>query len=264
VVYANWFDVEGVQYNIPVNSKKGVTNLTAYCYMNAIPLNKERTFRLNLSAQASMSKSYSYQNVAQSESVDMDNFDYGQFMEKFWGNANGDKFYGGQSGFKESATTSGSLSLGGNLYYETDFIEVSFGGHADHGIRKYSLNKKANMNTWDYEIDGMLEIKTKNNFNILNKFDYRWYEGYSEGYGKSHMLWNFELHKSIKAVTLSLKVNDVLNQTTTFSRINNANYVEDRYTGIIGRRFLLDVTLNFGKMNTAKNRAATRTMLRMM
>ena len=120
------------------------------------------------------------------------------------------------------------------------------------------------MNTWDYEIDGMLEIKTKNNFNILNKFDYRWYEGYSEGYGKSHMLWNFELHKNIKAVTLSLKVNDVLNQTTTFSRINNANYVEDRYTGIIGRRFLLGVTLNFGKMNTAKNRAATRTMLRMM
>lgn len=264
VVFANWFDTEGVQYNIPVNSKKGVTNLTAYCYMNAIPLNKERTFRLNLNAQASMSKSYSYQNVAQSESVDMDNFDYGHFIEKFWGNANGDKFYGGQSGFKESATTSGSLSLGGNLYYETDFLEVSFGGHADHGIRKYSLNKKANMNTWDYEIDGMLEIKTKNNFNILNKFDYRWYEGYSEGYGKSHMLWNFELHKSIKAVTLSLKVNDVLNQTTTFSRINNANYVEDRYTGIIGRRFLLGVTLNFGKMNTAKNRAATRSMLRMM
>ena len=59
-------------------------------------------------------------------------------------------------------------------------------------------------------------------------------------------------------------MNDVLNQTVTFNRIKQANYVEDRYSGIIGRRFLLGVTFNFGKMNTAKNRNATRSMLRMM
>ncbi len=264
IVNANWFDTEGVQYNVPVNSKKGVTNLTIYSYLNAIPLNKERSFRLNLSADMSFTKSYTYQSVAQGESIDMDNFDYGKFMEKFWGNASGDLFYSGQSGFKESSTTSGSFGFGGNLYYESDFVEISFGGNARHGIRKYSINRNANTNTWDYELDGMLEIKTNNNFNIINKLDYKWYDGYSAGYGKSHMLWNFELHKNIKAVTLSLKVNDILNQTVTFSRIKNANYVEDRYTGIIGRRFLFGVTLNFGKMNSAKSRAATRSMLRMM
>ena len=149
-------------------------------------------------------------------------------------------------------------------YYKKDFLEASFGGHAEHGIIKYSLNKKANMNTWDYQIDGMLEIKTKNNFNIINNVDYKWYDGYSQGYGKSHLLWNFELHKNIKALTFTLKVNDVLNQTVTFNRIKRANYVEDRYSGIIGRRFLVGITLNFGKMNTAKNMAATRSMLRMM
>ncbi len=264
IVNANWFDTEGVQYNVPVNSKKGVTNLTIYSYLNAIPLNKERSFRLNLSTDMSFTKSYTYQSVAQGESIDMDNFDYGKFMEKFWGNADGDLFYSGQSGFKESSTTSGSFGFGGNLYYESDFLEISFGGNARHGIRKYSINRKANTNTWDYELDGMLEIKTNNNFNIINKLDYKWYDGYSDGYGKSHMLWNFEVHKSIKAVTLSLKVNDLLNQTVTFSRNKSANYVEDRYTGIIGRRFLFGITLNFGKMNSTKSRAATRSMLRMM
>ena len=264
VVNANWFDAEGIQYNIPVNSKKGVTDLTLYAYLNALPLNEDRSFRLNLSTNMSMTQSYAYQSVGQGRTIDMDNFDYGKFMEEFWGNANGDKFYSGVSGFKESRTIISSISFGGNLYYENDFIEVLFGGNADHGIMKYSLNQKANMNTWDFEIDGKLEINTNNNFNIINNLDYRWYEGYSEGYGKSHLLWNFELHKSIKAVTLSIKVNDILNQTVTFNRTKRANYVEDRYSGIIGRRFLVGITLNFGKMNSAKNMAATRSMLRMM
>ena len=264
VVNANWFDAEGIQYNLPVNSKKGVTNLTLFYYLNAIPLNEDRSFRLNLSANMSMTKSHSYQSIAQGRSIDLDDFDYRKFMDEFWGNANGEKFYSGVSGFKESSTTSGFVGLGGNLYYKNDFLEASFGGHAEHGIIKYSLNKKANMNTWDYQIDGMLEIKTKNNFNIINNVDYKWYDGYSQGYGKSHLLWNFELHKNIKALTFTLKVNDVLNQTVTFNRIKRANYVEDRYSGIIGRRFLVGITLNFGKMNTAKNMAATRSMLRMM
>jgi hypothetical protein len=77
-------------------------------------------------------------------------------------------------------------------------------------------------------------------------------------------LWNFEAHKSIKSVTSSIKFNDILNQTTNFRHTTTANYVEDSYKKIIGRRILVGITFNFGKMNTAKNSAANRSMLNMM
>ena len=73
-----------------------------------------------------------------------------------------------------------------------------------------------------------------------------------------------ELHKSIKSVTLSLYLKDILNQTSSFSRTTSANYVEDSYKNIIGQRILLGITFNFGKMNTSKNRSAQSAMFRMM
>ncbi|MBO7306365.1 MAG: hypothetical protein J6U47_06525, partial [Bacteroidales bacterium] len=48
----------------------------------------------------------------------------------------------------------------------------------------------------------------------------------------------------------------ILNQTTNFRHTTTANYVEDSYKKIIGRRILVGITFNFGKMNTAKNSAA--------
>ena len=93
---------------------------------------------------------------------------------------------------------------------------------------------------------------------------YRFYRGYTNGFGEPVFSWNIEAYKTVKAFTFGIKVNDILNQTNNFNRTTTANYVEDTYRNIIGRHFLVSLTFNFGKMNTAKNRSATSAMFNMM
>ena len=264
IVNANWFDADGVQYNIPVNSKKGSLNGIIHLSLYNLPLNKERSLTFSMGGNVQYGRSFSYQSVSGNITMDMDNFDYSKFMSEFWGSSNGDLFYSGKSGFKESRTTTTSFYLSPEFEYKSNLVNCSLGGSVTNNRMSYSLNKKANVNTWDYSIDGEIQVETKNKYTFITTLNYSFYRGYAQGYGKPSLLWNFEAHKSIKSVTLSIRFNDILNQTTNFRHTTTANYVEDSYKKIIGRRILVGITFNFGKMNTAKNSAANRSMLNMM
>lgn len=104
----------------------------------------------------------------------------------------------------------------------------------------------------------------KNKFNFITSMQYKFYEGYTNGYGEPAFKWDFEAYKTIKAVTFGVKVKDILNQTTSFTRTTSAGYIEDSYRNVIGRHFLVSLTWNFGKMNSGKNRSATNAMFNMM
>lgn len=264
VVYANWFDNEGVQYNVPVNSRKAGNTVSASASAGSIPLNESRSFTFGVNANLSYSSSYSYQNVSYSQSIDLDTFNYSDFMEEFWGNSSGSKFYSGQSGFKESRTASVSVSARGSLEYKTDSFNGSIGASATYKETNYSINKKANVEAWDFYTHCTMQYDTKNKFSFINDMGYRFYRGYTNGFGEPVFNWNIEAYKTVKAFTFGIKVNDILNQTSNFNRTTTANYVEDTYRNIIGRHFLVSLTFNFGKMNTAKNRSATSAMFNMM
>ncbi len=264
IVNANWFDSNGVQYNVPVNSPKGATDGNLYVGIYNLPLNKKRSITCHFNANMRYTRNFSYQNVAYSSSLDMDNFDYSKFMSDFWGNESGDLFYSGNSGFKQSRTNVVSYGADARIYYKDDIFNCSIGGGVMNYIMDYSLNDEADINTWDYNISAKFQVDTKNKYSITTTADYKLYSGYDKGYGKPEFLWNFEASKSIRSITISFKINDILNQTTSFRHITSANYVEDSYRGIIGRRFLVGITFNFGKMNSAKSRAASRSALNML
>lgn len=264
IVYANWFDNEGVQYNVPVNSRKGRNNVSLSASGGSIPLNKERSLTFGLNANVSYSLSYSYQNVAQGASIDLDTFNYSDFMNEFWGNSQGSKFYSGQSGFEESKTVSTSVTTGGSIKYKTESFTGRIGGSATYTETNYSINKNANVEAWNFYTYCTMQYDTKNKFSFISDLGYRFYRGYTNWFGQPALSWNIEAYKTVKAFTFGLKVNDILNQTSSFSRNTTANYVEDTYKNIIGRHFLVSLTFNFGKMNTAKNRSATSAMFNMM
>ena len=262
-VYASWFDNSGIRYAVPVNSKKPQVSSSFYMSYGT-PVDKERKFTFNTWANVSYSSSTSYQSLNMHESLDLDNFDYMQFMSRFWGNESGNIFYSGQSGFAESSTNIFKWRLEAYIKYNGDKLSGTFGARTSNQISCYSLDPSANMNTWNSRIGCDLIYTPGNDWEVKTDFKYRFYNGYTSGYGDPEWNWNMSVGKSIKSVTLALKAADILNQTRDFHRNTSAEYIEDIYSKVMGRYFLFSVSFNFGKMNAKKNRRVEEAMWRGM
>ena len=262
-VQASWMDASGVRYAVPVNSKKPQS--TGYIYLAySRPVTKDRQLTVQLGTSASYTSGTSYQAASRLEGIDLQTFDYNTFMEGFWGDASGDRFYSGQSGFAESRTN--TLILGGDykLKYSIEKLDASLIYGFSNRISRYSLDPTANLNNWTHTIKTDILYKPGKDWEIGTDLCYRFYRGYSNGFGLPEWRWNMSVSKSIKSVTLGLKVADILNQTRNMRRTVSAEYVEDTYTNILGRLFLFSVSFNFGKMNARKNKNIEGAMWNMM
>jgi hypothetical protein len=123
-VQASWMDESGVRYAIPVNSKKPQS--TAYMYLSySRPVTKDRQLTIQLSPYANYTGGTSYQTTSKQDGIDLQSFDYNAFIDEFWGDASGDRFYSGQSGFAESRTN--TLIWGGDfqLKYSIEKLDAS-------------------------------------------------------------------------------------------------------------------------------------------
>jgi hypothetical protein len=250
-------------YSIPVNALK--PSLTSNLVVNyTTPLDAKKLWSLTLSGGAGYSSSISYQAKTMLPALDKDTFDYSAFMTDFWGNADGDQFYGGQSGFAESRTRSFSPSAGFSVKYNPDHWSVSAGARTAGRIARYSLNPKANLNTLDTRFTASGTYTTKHEFEFNSDIAYVFYKGYAAGYGQPEWQWNAEISKNIGAFNLSVKVHDILNQTRNLTHTVTANYEEDSYRLIMGRYILFGVKWNFGKMNAAHSARAQQAAMDMV
>ena len=261
--YARWYDVNGVLYSIPVNSAK--PSLTASVSINyTTPLEEKKNWSLSLSGSAAYSSSISYQAKTTLCSLDKDTFDYSTFISDFWGDASGDRFYGGLSGFRESRTKSFNPYADFSVKYNQDHYSFSFGANTQGRISRYSLDPSINMNTLDTRLYGRGSYTTKHEFEFITQLTYAFYKGYAKGYGKPEWRWNAEISKNVGAFNISIKVHDILNQTRNLTHTVTANYEEDSYRLIMGRYILFGVKWNFGKMNAAHSRRAQQAAMDMV
>jgi hypothetical protein len=185
-------------------------------------------------------------------------------MEDFWGDASGDRFYSGQSGFAESRTN--TLVWGGDskLKYSIEKLDANLTYSMSNRVSKYSLDPTANINNWTHDIKTDILYRPGKDWEIGTDLSYRFYRGFTNGFGQPEWRWNMQVNKSIKSVTLGLKVADILNQSRNMRRTVSAEYVEDTYSNILGRFFLFSVSFNFGKMNAKKNANIEGAMWNMM
>lgn len=252
---ALWYDSDGVLYTVPVNSLKPGLNL-GLSVNYTTPLDAGKLWSISLGGYTGYSSSVSYQTKAIRPALDKDAFDYSAFMADFWGSADGDRFYGGLSGFAESNTRSVSPSADFSVKYNPERWSVSVGASASGHIARYSLNPQANLNTLDTRFTASGSYTTKHEFEIESDINYAFYRGYAAGYGQPEWQWNAEITKNIGAFNLSVKVHDILDQTRNLTHTVTANYEEDRYRLVMGRYILFGVKWNFGKMNAAHSQRA--------
>ena len=262
-VQASWMDASGVRYAVPVNSKKPKS--TGYLYLAySRPITKDRQLTFQVGTNTTYSSSTSYQAVSRLDGLDLQSFDYNTFMDGFWGDAGGDRFYSGQSGFAESRTN--TLVSGGEfqLKYSIEKLDPNLTFATSNRVSKYSLDPTANINNWTNHINTNILYKPGKGWEIGTDLTYRFYHGYTNGFGVPEWRWNMNVNKSIRSITLGLKVADILNQSRNLTRTVSSEYVEDTYTNILGRFFLFSVSFNFGKMNAKKNSNVEGAMWRMM
>ena len=207
-------------------------------------------------ADLSFSVNTSYQARTSLPGLDKDGFDYSDFMASFWGNADGDRFYGGASGFSESNTRTLSPYLLGTIKFNGERYYIEMGGMTSGQISRYSLDPSANLNTMDTSIQARGSYTTKHEFEFQSDFNYVFYNGYPEGYGQPEWVWNADITKSVGPFSLSVTLHDILNQTRNLTHTVTANYKEDTYRLVMGRFVLFGVKWNFGKMNAAHSQRA--------
>ena len=242
-------------YSIPVNAPK--PSLTGNLMLNfTTPLDAAKNWFLTLNGMALYSSAVSYQARTILPGLDKDTFDYSAFMADFWGNAAGDRFYGGLSGFGESRTRTVTIPAGFNVKFNQDHYSFSAGARTQGRIARYSLNPKANLNTLDTSLTADASYTTKHEFEFNTDLAYVFYKGYAEGFGQPEWQWNAEVSKNVGAFNLSVKVHDILNQTRNLTHTVTDNYEEDSYRLIMGRYVLFGVKWNFGKMNAEHSRRA--------
>ena len=262
IVSASWFDQQGIRYSIPVNSRKPGSNLSLYASYNQ-PFGKEKNFTFSLDGDISYSANTGFQTTSRLSPIDKEKFDYGTLMDWFWGDSQGSLFYAGKSGFSESSTRTLNYSLFPTLQYKLDNLSLSLMGFAMNSRTKYSLDKTADMNTWDFNATGEILFTTRHNWQFNTDIGYNFYKGYSKGYGDPELIWNAGIAKDVKAFTFSFKVADILGQQKSLHRTTSAEYVEDVNRIVLGRYFLVGVTFNFGRMNAAQSSKVERAMWEM-
>ena len=133
---------------------------------------------------------------------------------------------------------------------------MTLGAYTRGYIARYSLNPQADMNTLETSFNGSVSYTTPHEFEIGSDLSYVFYKGYSAGYGQPEWQWNAEISRNIGAFNVSVKVQDILNQTRSLSHVVTANYEEDSYRMIMGRYILVGLKWNFGKMNAGHSSRA--------
>ena len=263
MVTASWFDDNGIQYSVPVNSGKPALAASIYSGVTW-PLTKDKKLKMDVQLSTSDSRAISYQNTRKLSGLDVETFDYAQFMAGFWGDERGDRFYSGQSGFSESVTNSFMLSPGLGFQYRNDFLTVELSGSTQYRNTHYSLDSAADTKTWSSDIWFWTEATAPHDWEFETGLEYNFFHGFPADYNEPYLMWDFSVTKNIKQFAIGFHASDILNQVRTTRHITTDNYVEDAMYNQLGRHFFITLKWNFGKLNAAQSQKASRAAINMM
>lgn len=152
-------------------------------------------------------------------------------------------------------STSFSLRESPGVTYRPDNFEIELRPYYGLQTTHNSVQKKANqtVHTYGGRFDGT--YYTPWGLTLQTDVNYSATSGYAAGYDTRTWRWNASLSQQFlrsKALTLAIKVYDILNQRNNISRSVNANYTQDTEYNSLTRYFMVTLSYrfnSFGKGN---------------
>ena len=217
---------DGIQYSKYVNADKGVYNVSGRLFLNSKIAKSD--FNINVSS----------------------NISYG----------NGFSYVATDGNFAENETKTFNINLNTRLSYRIDNFEASVGGGTNLRDARYSVKTIDDVRTWNNRVSASFNWTFLKTFNITSDINYRWFNGYSAGYGQSQTIWNGEISKTFyhNAFTFKVRCYDILNKSRNTYRNNSENYFEDVTNNTLGRYLMFTLTFRFGSFGGKSMRDARR------
>ena len=224
----------GVTYSVPMNAGRGSYSLNGNFTYNS-PIARS-DFSVSTFTNGSFSSSVSY--VGNPDKLD----------------PNSASSYLNKANYNENIYNTINLSETLRFTYRNDYIEAIIGGSTNYRKSYYSTTSANIKPTWDNAVTASFNA-TMGNTNFVTNANYNFYYGYSEGYNQPKLIWNASLLQTILGgrATVSLQINDILNQSKNITRQITDNYILDSSSNTLGRYFLVSFTYRFGTFGGQRN-----------
>jgi len=144
--------------------------------------------------------------------------------------------------FSKNYGINGSIVLGSNISENIDFT-IAYNGN--YNIIRNTIQKQSDNDYYSQNTSFRLNWIFLEGFVFNTNLNHSLYSGLTESFNQSFLLWNASLgYKFLKDRSLDVRVTafDILNQNRAISRTVTETYIEDNFTNIPQRYFMLNIT----------------------
>jgi uncharacterized membrane protein YgcG len=148
-----------------------------------------------------------------------------------------------------SYTTSASERINFN-YNIPDKLDITSSARLTYNSTKYSVQAQNNQKyiNQTYSLEATYTIMKL--WNLSSDFDYFKNNGLANGFNKGIPIWNLYVSRFLfkkKNGEIRFSVNDALNQNKSISRSSSDTYIQDTYTQVLSRFFLVSFSYQLNK-----------------
>ena len=249
IVYANWFDANGIRNSFPVNARKPSADIRLdYSFWKY--LDNQKHWIIHIYGIAQYNYQIGYQSTkTMSGLTEYSDFDYNTFIAGLYGNRSGSNFYDGTSGFRESKTNIFDEKCVIYCRYHTENLSLGLQLGLNHYNSRYSLVTKANKDVLKFYAVPSVTYDFPFGLSVYSEFAYEKYHGYGKGLDRNVYNWDMSFSKDFKMLSLTLSGKDLLNSSVKQTHSASSEYYQTMLSRILGRRVMLTLTYSFGKGN---------------
>ena len=153
--------------------------------------------------------------------------------------------------YSNNLSFNGGAVLSSNISENLDFT-LAYSGY--YNVVKNSIQTQSDNNYYNQNTSFRINWIFLDRFVANTSLNHTLYSGLSEGFNQSYLLWNAALgYKFLadKSLDVRLTAYDILNQNRSIERTVTETYIEDSYTNVLQRYFMLNVTYTLRRFGGA-------------